>query len=235
MSEVNALNIENMPTSVLNDENTHADLVAYGGDLEPARLIEAYRMGIFPWYNEAPILWWSPDPRCVIFPEKFQASRSLRKSIRKYHYRFTLDHAFDEVIRNCARPHLGSSATWIHDEMINAYSNLHRLGYAHSVETWMGRQLAGGLYGVAMGRIFFGESMFSINTDASKAALAHLIEHLIKFNFVLIDCQMTSRHLLSLGAEEISRERFMHILNAADTPTAYGLWDGVPDLIKDAS
>lgn len=215
-------------TSILTSGSGVGDggVVAYGGDLEPKRLIEAYRMGIFPWYQEAPILWWSPDPRCVLFPDKFKASRSLRKSIRKYDYRFTFDQAFGEVIRRCARRDLNPDAVWIHNDMIDAYSKLHELGYAHSVETWMGQQLAGGLYGIALGRIFFGESMFSINTDASKAALAHLIEHLIGFNYVLIDCQITSNHLLSMGAEEIPRECFMRILEKNDTPPVPGCWSG---------
>jgi len=224
LGEEDALNGQNRPSPDSGDQDHDSGLVAYGGDLDPGRLIRAYRLGMFPWYNEAPILWWSPDPRCVIFPEKFRASRSLRKSIRKYAYRFTVDDAFDRVIRNCARPSLGPDATWIHEEMINAYSELHEMGYAHSVETWMNQELVGGLYGLAIGRVFFGESMFSINTDASKAALAHLTEQLTAHDYVLVDCQVTSGHLLSMGAEELSRDRFMRILRQADAAAIPGLW-----------
>ncbi|MYB35369.1 MAG: leucyl/phenylalanyl-tRNA--protein transferase [Gammaproteobacteria bacterium] len=235
LSEEDALNQQNRPSPESSDPCHDSGLVAYGGDLDPGRLIQAYRIGIFPWYNEAPILWWSPDPRCVIFPEKFRASRSLRKSIRKYAYRFTIDYAFDRVIRSCARPHLGPDATWIHEEMVGAYTKLHRMGYAHSVETWMDQELVGGLYGLAIGRIFFGESMFSINTDASKAALSHLTEQLTRFNYALIDCQVTSEHLLRMGAEEISRNQFMRILKQVDKPPAPGLWGRVPDSLVQGS
>ncbi len=219
----------------LDDQDHYSGLVAYGGDLDPERLIQVYRLGIFPWYNEEPILWWSPDPRCVIFPQHFKASRSLRKSTRKYAYRFTINHAFHRVIRHCARPDLGPDGTWIHEEMIDAYTKLHEMGYAHSVETWMNRELVGGLYGLAIGRIFFGESMFSTNTDASKAALAHLTGQLTKFNYALIDCQITSAHLLSLGAEELSRNQFLQILKQVDVPPTPGLWNRLPDSSPDAS
>ena len=236
LSEEDALNQQNRSIPDSSDQcHDGTGLVAYGGDLDPGRLIQAYRVGTFPWYDEAPILWWSPDPRCVIFPEKLRASRSLRKSIRKYAYRFTIDHAFDRVIRNCARLHLGPEATWIHEEMIDAYTKLHKMGYAHSVETWMGQELAGGLYGLAIGRIFFGESMFSINTDASKAALVHLTEQLTRFNYALIDCQVTSGHLLSMGAEELSRNQFMRILRQVDKPPTPGLWDRMPDSLVQGS
>ncbi|MCY4226574.1 MAG: leucyl/phenylalanyl-tRNA--protein transferase [Gammaproteobacteria bacterium] len=229
LNEEDALNQQNGSIPNSSSQCDDSGLVGCGGDLDPQRLIQAYRAGIFPWYNEAPILWWSPNPRCVIFPEKFRVSRSLRKSIRKYAYRCTIDHGFDQVIRSCARPHLGPDATWIHEEMVDAYTKLHEMGYAHSVETWMDRELVGGLYGLAIGRIFFGESMFSINTDASKAALAHLTEQLTRFNYALIDCQVTSGHLLSMGAEELSRTQFMRILKQVDQLPTPGLWGRVPD------
>ena len=210
--EADELNFQDSAGLVAGDEMPEIGLVAFGGDLKPERLIAAYRVGIFPWYNNDPILWWSPDPRCVLFPQKFRPSRSLRKSIRKNGYRFTLDRAFGEVIRHCARPHLGPDETWINSDMIDAYSEMHRRGYAHSVETWQGRRLVGGLYGIAMGRVFFGESMFSTETDASKGALVYLVDRLLEFGYMLIDCQVTSAHLLSIGAEEIPREAFMRIL-----------------------
>ncbi|MCY4051867.1 MAG: leucyl/phenylalanyl-tRNA--protein transferase [Gammaproteobacteria bacterium] len=229
LDDKNTFNNQNRSIQELDHRDDYSGLVAYGGDLEPMRLIQAYRAGVFPWYNEEPVLWWSPDPRCVIFPQHFKASRSLRKSIRKYAYRFTTNHAFTQVIQHCARPELGPNATWIHEEMIDAYTKLHDMGYAHSVETWMNHELVGGLYGLAIGRIFFGESMFSINTDASKAALAYLAEQLTKFNYVLIDCQVTSKHLLSMGAEELSRDQFLHILKQVDVSPTLGLWNRPPD------
>jgi leucyl/phenylalanyl-tRNA--protein transferase len=185
-------------------------LLAAGGDLSTVRLLEAYRHGIFPWFNAGePILWWSPDPRMVLFPEEFKVSRSLRKMLRNEHYEVRTDYAFEQVMRACAAPREGASGTWIHDEMIAAYCELHRLGYAHSVETWMGNELVGGLYGVALGRMFYGESMFSRRTDASKIALAHLAAQLERWNFGMIDCQMNTPHLASLGAREIPRKDFI--------------------------
>ena len=185
-------------------------LLAAGGDLSAPRLLEAYRHGIFPWFSEGePILWWSPDPRMVLFPGEFKLSRSLRKTLRKGSHEVRMDTAFEQVMRACAAPREGASGTWIHEEMIDAYCELHRLGYAHSVETWMGGQLAGGLYGIALGRMFYGESMFSRRTDASKIALAHLAAQLKRWDFGMIDCQMNTPHLASLGAREIPRKEFI--------------------------
>ncbi len=192
------------------DAANEQGLLAIGGDLSPERLVLAYKNGIFPWYNTGePILWWSPDPRCVIFPRRFEPSRSLRKSIRNRNYRFTLDHAFRQVVHRCAGPRNNQTGTWISDDMHGAYCSLHRLGIAHSAEVWQQDTLVGGLYGVALGSIFFGESMFSNKTDASKVALAKLIEKLLQWNFTLIDCQVSSPHILSIGAEEIPRAAFM--------------------------
>jgi leucyl/phenylalanyl-tRNA--protein transferase len=185
-------------------------LLAAGGDLSPARLLAAYRRGIFPWFSEGePILWWSPDPRMVLFPEEFKISRSLRKTLRNDQYEVRTDTAFEQVMRACAAPREGANGTWIHEEMVAAYCELHRLGYAHSVETWMDGELVGGLYGMALGRMFYGESMFSRRTDASKIAVAHLAAQLGKWNFGMIDCQMNTPHLSSLGAREIPRGEFV--------------------------
>lgn len=185
-------------------------LLAMGGDLSPERLILAYRSGIFPWFNYGdPILWWSPDPRCVIFPDEFVPSRSLKKSMRNRGYRFTLDAAFEQVINRCAGVRKGQPGTWITKDMKKAYVQLHSLGIAHSAEVWQQDELIGGLYGVALGSIFFGESMFSTRTDASKVALAFLIENLVAWHFTLVDCQVSSDHILSLGAVEIPRTEFM--------------------------
>jgi leucyl/phenylalanyl-tRNA--protein transferase len=190
-------------------------LLAAGGN---ARLLEAYRHGIFPWFSEGePILWWSPDPRMVLFPNEFKVSHSLRKTLRNDHHEVRFDSApstglrtgFEQVMRACAAPREGASGTWIHEEMIAAYCELHRLGYAHSVETWKNGELVGGLYGVALGRMFYGESMFSRKTDASKIALAHLAAQLARWNFGMIDCQMNTPHLASLGAREIPRKEFI--------------------------
>jgi leucyl/phenylalanyl-tRNA--protein transferase len=185
-------------------------LLAAGGDLSATRLLEAYRHGIFPWFSEGePILWWSPDPRMVLFPGEFNLSHSLRKTLRKGSHEVRTDTAFEQVMRACAAPREGANGTWIHEEMIDAYCELHRLGYAHSIETWMNGQLAGGLYGIALGRMFYGESMFSRRTDASKIALAHLAAQLKRWDFGMIDCQMNTPHLASLGAREIPRKEFI--------------------------
>ncbi len=185
-------------------------LLAAGGDLSPQRMIAAYRHGIFPWYSAGePILWWSPDPRMVLFPEELSISRSLAKTLRNARYEVRLDTAFGDVVKACAgKPRAGQSGTWITPEMLAAYRELHLLGYAHSVETWIGDTLAGGLYGVAIGRAFYGESMFSHARDASKIALAHLCAHLKRRGFGIIDCQMETRHLASLGARPIPRRDF---------------------------
>jgi len=199
-------------------------LLAAGGDLSPERLLAAYRRGIFPWYSAGePILWWSPDPRMVLFPDELKISRSLAKTLRNANYEIRLDANFADVTRACAgKPRNGQSGTWISREMQTAYGELHRLGYAHSVETWVDGKLAGGLYGVALGRAFYGESMFSAARDASKIALAHLCAHLKQRGFGIIDCQMETRHLASLGARPIPRRDFAARLDElcpqGDTP-----------------
>ena len=188
-------------------------LLAAGGKLAPARLLQAYHHGIFPWFNAGdPILWWSPDPRMVLFPGEFRTSRSLHKTLRKKTYETRIDTAFEQVMRACAAPRGGQAGTWIHEEMIAAYTELHRMGMAHSVEAWQGDELVGGLYGVGIGRMFFGESMFSRSPDASKVALAHLAAQLRRWNFGMIDCQMNTPHLASLGAREIPRTEFIRRL-----------------------
>ena len=188
-------------------------LLAVGGNLSPSRLIEAYRCGIFPWFNEGePVLWWSPDPRMVLFPDELKISRSLSKVLKKGNYEVRADSAFEQVMEGCAAPRDKHTGTWIHPEMISAYGKLHEMGLAHSIETWMGGQLAGGLYGVSLGKMFFGESMFSRVSDASKIAFVHLVKQLQRWHFGMIDCQMKTEHLASLGAREISRKEFSQIL-----------------------
>ncbi len=188
-------------------------LLAAGGDLSPARLIAAYRHGCFPWYQDGqPILWWSPDPRTVLYPGELHVSRSLRKRIRQGEYRVTIDRAFTQVIQECAAPRDYTDGTWITSPMQSAYIELHAQGIAHSVEVWRDNQLVGGLYGLAMGRLFFGESMFSRASDASKVGFACLTEHLRHWGFELIDCQMPTQHLASFGARPISREQFAETL-----------------------
>lgn len=191
-------------------------LLAVGGDLSEQRLLAAYRQGIFPWYSEdQPILWWSPNPRAVLFPADLKISRSLRKTLRKQNFRVSFDTAFTQVIRECAAPRPTQRGTWISDEMREAYTRLHRQGHAHSVECWQGEQLAGGLYGIAIGRIFYGESMFSRETDASKVAFVYLVRHLQARGFSLIDCQVSSPHLYTLGAIDIERREFLRHLATA--------------------
>ena len=188
-------------------------LLAVGGDLSCKRLIQAYSKGIFPWFNEdEPILWWSPDPRMVLFPEELKISRSLRKALQKHNYQVSADRSFDQVIAGCAEPRRNQRGTWINPGMIKAYRELHRMGHAHSVETWIDGKLAGGLYGVALGRAFFGESMFSRTTDASKIALVHLVKQLARWRFGIIDCQMKTAHLASFGAREIKRTQFTRLI-----------------------
>jgi leucyl/phenylalanyl-tRNA--protein transferase len=189
-------------------------LLAIGGDLSLTRLLSAYQSGIFPWYSDGqPILWWSPDPRFILLPEHLKVSRSLRKTIRKQKFLITINKAFNSVIQACsrtARP--GQDGTWITDAMYHAYVELHKAGYAHSVEAWHNQQLVGGLYGVAIGRVFFGESMFSQQTDASKVAFTCFVKHIQKLGFQLIDCQIYTSHLQSLGAQSISRLQFTQLL-----------------------
>ncbi|MDF3863530.1 leucyl/phenylalanyl-tRNA--protein transferase [Pseudomonas denitrificans (nom. rej.)] len=188
-------------------------LLAVGGDLNPQRLIQAYRHGCFPWYQDGqPILWWSPDPRTVLFPEELHVSRSLAKFIRQQQYRITIDQAFEQVIHGCAGPRDYADGTWITTPMQEAYCELHRLGIAHSAEAWRGSELVGGLYGLAIGRLFFGESMFSHADNASKVAFVTLVQRLQAAGFVMIDCQMPTQHLHSFGARPISRREFASYL-----------------------
>jgi leucyl/phenylalanyl-tRNA--protein transferase len=191
-------------------------LLAIGGDLKPERLLLAYRQGIFPWYNQGqPILWWAPNPRAVLFPEKLKISRSLRKALRNKNFTVTLDQAFSDVVEACSQPRDYDSqpGTWITHEMKQAYKALHQRGAAHSIECWLDGQLVGGLYGVAIGRIFFGESMFTRRSDASKVAFVILAQHLARWGFGAIDCQIHSQHLESLGAENIPRTEFSALLD----------------------
>jgi leucyl/phenylalanyl-tRNA--protein transferase len=192
-------------------------LLAVGGDLSVKRLLEAYRRGIFPWYSEGtPILWWSPDPRLVLFPREVKISRSLRQTLRKGAFAVSMDRAFAEVIGACAGVHgRRDGSTWITREMREAYTRLHEQGHAHSVEAWTGGHLAGGLYGVALGGAFFGESMFSLRSDASKVALLALAGHLERWGFDLIDCQVSTEHLKRMGAREIPRRAFLSRLGRA--------------------
>ena len=202
-------------------------LLAVGGDLSSERLLEAYRAGIFPWYSDdQPILWWSPDPRFMLELDEFKLSRSLRKTLRRKVFQVTFDRVFDEVIEACASvPREGQSGTWITPEMQQAYITLHGLGYAHSVETWSEGELVGGLYGVSLGKAFFGESMFHRKADASKAALATLVEKLKSWDFQFIDSQMTTDHMSRLGAREVSRRVFLKRLKSAlNHPTKRGKW-----------
>lgn len=205
-------------------------LLAAGGDLSLSRLLAAYRRGIFPWFNpEEPILWWSPDPRMVLFPAEFKLSRSLKKRLARADYQVRVDCDFPRVMQACAAPRDGAAGTWISDTMIAAYTALHEAGHAHSIETWMSDEdgqttLAGGLYGVAIGRVFYGESMFSRRTDASKIALAHLARWLAEQGFGVIDCQMNTPHLASLGARDISRAAFVRLLDQHCERPAFSGW-----------
>jgi len=212
-------------------------LLAIGGDLSVPRLLTAYRQGIFPWYSRGePVLWWSPDPRLVLYPSRLHVSRSLRKVIRQRRFHITFDAAFVDVIESCALNRLDADQeTWLDGNMIRAYIGLHARGYAHSVEAWQDGNLAGGLYGVALGRCFFGESMFSRVSNASKTAFVSLIDFLRKRRFHLVDCQVSTEHLRRLGAEEISRKRFLsELAGALGRPTIIGHWrkDGNVDSIK---
>lgn len=193
-------------------------LLAVGGDLSVERLLEAYRNGIFPWYNEGqPILWWSPDPRAVLLPDRLKISRSLRKTLRAKKFRVTFDQCFEEVMRACAGPRRKqeNGGTWITADMLAAYTELHRRGHAHSVEAWKEDRLVGGLYGVALGGAFFGESMFSRADDASKVALVYVTRQLETWGYTLIDCQLPTDHLARLGAESITRGDYLALLRRA--------------------
>lgn len=205
---------------------SQSGILAVGGDLSPARILEAYRQGIFPWYaDEEPIIWWSPNPRFVLFPSEIKVSRSMKQILRQGRFRITFDQDFHGVISACQKPRPGQAGTWITKEMKEAYITLYDLGYAHSVEAWQGDILAGGLYGVSLGRCFFGESMFSTVSNASKAALITLTKRLEAHRFGLIDCQVRSAHLASLGARDISREAFISLLDRLlDFETLRGNW-----------
>ena len=203
-------------------------LVAYGTDLTPSLLIDAYSHGIFPWFDDdaQPVLWWSPDPRAVMAPAHMHVSRSLAKTIRSGAFSVTVDEAFAEVTAACAVPRAAGSGTWITRKMRTAYQQLHDLGLAHSVETWRDNDLVGGLYGVSLGRMFFGESMFSGASDASKVALAHLARQLHRWGFTLIDCQLPTAHLASLGAREIARRSFLELVGQNRChPHRRGRWE----------
>ena len=202
-------------------------LLAVGGDLNPDRLLSAYRQGVFPWFSDGqPILWWSPDPRAILYPADLHISRSLRKSLRTQGFAVTADRAFDDVIQRCAESRNAREGTWITSGMQEAYCTLHRMGYAHSVETWQNGQLVGGLYGLAIGKAFFGESMFSQITDASKTALVALSVSLTAGGYHFIDCQVVSEHLNSLGAKAVPRYRFSSELKqAVETPVNETPWD----------
>ncbi len=225
----------NMPIFYLSDKlefpppylATSDGLLAVGGDLSTERLLLAYRMGIFPWYApHNPILWWSPDPRLVLYPSDLNVSKSLKKTIKKHVFQLTMDTAFEKVITECAHSRLEKSEeTWLVDEMIEAYCRLHDAGYAHSVEAWRDGELAGGLYGISLGKSFFGESMFARVSNASKTAFAALVRYLEKLEFDMIDCQVTTDHLMRLGAVEIPRLQFLAELNASlKKPTLKGKW-----------
>ena len=214
-----------MPVFRLNHKNIFPNprlarsdgLLAVGGDLSPRRLLNAYKMGIFPWFSKGQrILWWSPDPRLVLFPENLHISHSLKKTINKHTFRVTRDTAFKSVITACSKvKRENQDSTWIVDEMITAYCRLHKAGFAHSVESWCGNDLVGGLYGISIGKCFFGESMFTLKSNASKVALVHLVEHLKAMSFKLIDCQVETEHLKSLGAKNISREKFLKVISTS--------------------
>jgi leucyl/phenylalanyl-tRNA--protein transferase len=207
-------------------------LIAAGGRLTVERLVSAYRQGIFPWYSEGqPVLWWTPDPRMVLEPHAIRIARSLRKRLRRRDYEVRVDTCFTAVVRACAEPREGQAGTWITAEISRAYTALHRAGLAHSVEVWIDGALAGGLYGVALGRMFYGESMFARATDASKIALAHLARQLERWEFGLIDCQMETAHLASLGAHAVPRREFMSKLSElVNYPGRLGPWRFDDDL-----
>lgn len=210
-------------------------LLAIGGDLRAERLLAAYREGIFPWYNDGqPILWWSPDPRAVLFPAQLRVTRSLAKTLRRGHYTVTLDRCFADVMQHCAgpRPKNPAGGTWITSQMLEAYVRLHEQGYAHSVETWRAEELIGGLYGVALGGVFFGESMFSRATDASKVALVYIVRQLQRWGFSLVDCQLPTPHLESLGAQSIRRRDYLAFLAAGlQLPARRGPWHFDTDFV----
>jgi leucyl/phenylalanyl-tRNA--protein transferase len=206
-------------------------ILAVGGDLSPERLLTAYQNGIFPWFNEEdPILWWSPDPRFVLFPDELKVSKSMRPYFNQGKFQVTLDQEFEQVMRNCQKTYREgqSGETWITTDMLNAYVRLHQLGYAHSVEVWDGVNLVGGLYGLSLGKVFFGESMFSHVSNASKFGFITLVRKLINLGFNLIDCQQETEYLGSLGARPIPRIDFLELLEKNETePTLVGSWSAL--------
>lgn len=218
------------------DDAERDGLLAVGGDLSSERLLLAYQCGIFPWYSEGqPILWWSPDPRLILEPEEFHISHRLRQILKQGVFKVTFDKAFESVIQACASvPREGQDGTWITPEMREAYVHLHKQGFAHSVESWLDAKLVGGIYGVSLGKCFFGESMFSYKSNASKVALATLVRSLKAWGFHMLDAQVTTRHLLSLGAKEIPRSLFLKRLKEAlSFPTQKGKWDSkVENLVR---
>jgi leucyl/phenylalanyl-tRNA--protein transferase len=204
-------------------------LLAVGGDLSPERLLAAYAIGIFPWYaDNSPILWWSTDPRLVLAPEELHVPSSLRRVLNRGEYHVTFDAAFERVIAACAAtPRPGQEGTWLVPDMVKAYTGMHRLGLCHSVEAWKDGELAGGLYGIALGGAFYGESMFFHRPDASKVAFVTLVRHLARRGYLLVDCQQTTDHLLRFGAREMPRSRFLQLLgHALERPTERGKWNG---------
>ena len=208
------------PTEALNSPN---GLLAWGGDLHPVRLLNAYSLGIFPWYSDGqPILWWSPAPRCVIFPADVYLSRRTARRYNSGVFTLSADTAFERVIKHCAKPRRHEEGTWITDDMLEAYVDLHHRGFAHSIEVWEESRLVGGIYGLALGRVFFGESMFSLRPDASKIALIALCRELQKRSMELLDCQVANPHLFSMGAQEIQREAFERELSELiDKPSSF--------------
>jgi leucyl/phenylalanyl-tRNA--protein transferase len=235
-----------MPVFALNDELVFPDpelaspsgLLALGGDLRPERLLLAYRLGIFPWFDAGmPFLWHSPDPRMVLYASQLHVGRSLGKTLRKHRFELRMDTAFSSVIRHCsAFPRPGQDGTWITDEMIAAYEALHALGYAHSVEAWLGGELVGGLYGVSLGGAYFGESMFALCPDASKVAFATFVTQLRRWRIELVDCQVYTDHLARFGAVEIPRRLYLRQLREAlGQPDRVGVWRFDPDLERSAS
>jgi leucyl/phenylalanyl-tRNA--protein transferase len=221
-------------SEALDDPN---GLLCAGLDLSAALVLKAYARGIYPWYSEdQPVLWWSPDPRMVLYPPNFTLHRSLRKTLKHADYEIRVDTSFEAVMRACADPRPDQDGTWISEAVIDAYCDLHRAGFAHSVETWIDGELAGGLYGIALGRAFFGESMFMRRTDASKIAFTHLVVQLRRWGFELIDCQQQTRHLASMGAAPISREKFLveldRLVHSPATPPRAGAWQFEAEVLR---
>ena len=228
-----------MPIFRLGDETTfpsvhlasESGILAIGGDLSPGRLLEAYRQGIFPWFSDGdPIIWWSPNPRFVLFPEELKVSRSMQKALRKNIFRVTYDHNFRKVVTLCQKPRRKQKGTWITDDMLEAYCFLHHLGFAHSAEVWYGEELVGGIYGVSLGRCFFGESMFSLMSNASKAALINLVYKLKEVKFEFLDCQVYTAHMENMGARYVHRSEFIDLLDRGlQHETLRGNWKYMPE------